>query len=142
MEVAGRAWDLFGSNRSAWNDGIDVDCECFGFRIYATWMQNGVEVLMQELRRAPFFARLTRGEVSDQCRPMSMHYVICEVTLPRCRNIGGWGMDILASVRAVKHWVSRWRRGLGVLRRRHASMVLAHKLPGVPEVVQHVHSFL
>ena len=51
-------------------------------------------------------------------------------------------MDIVAFVRAVKHWVSRWRRGLRVLRRRHAIMVLAHWLPSATVITMHVHAFL
>ncbi len=61
---------------------------------------------------------------------------------PTTSNTCGFGLELVASVRGMKHWVSRWRRGLRVLRKHNASMVVAHKLPGVPEVVQHVHSFL
>ena len=61
---------------------------------------------------------------------------------PRHSEICGFGLELVASVRAVKHWGSRWRRGFRGLRRQNASMVLAHKLAGVPALVQHVHSFL
>ena len=53
-----------------------------------------------------------------------------------------WRVEVVASVRAVKHWVSRWRRGIRMMRLRNASMVMAHKLPCVPEVIDHVHRFL
>ena len=61
-------------------------------------------------------------------RPGRSHYVICEVA-NQASACDVYGVSILASVRAVQHWVSRWRRGLRVLRKRHASMVLAHRLP-------------
>ena len=61
-------------------------------------------------------------------RPGRSHYVICEVANQASAS-DVYGVRILASVRAVQHWVSRWRRGLRVLRKRHASMVLAHRLP-------------
>ena len=61
-------------------------------------------------------------------RPGRSHYVICEVANQASAS-DVYGVSILASVRAVQHWVSRWRRGLRVLRKRHASMVLAHRLP-------------
>ena len=33
------ALDLFASRRSAWNDCVDVAWDCFGLRLYATWME-------------------------------------------------------------------------------------------------------
>ena len=53
----------------------------------------------------------------------------------------GFGGELVASVRGVKHWVSRWRRGMRAMRKLHASMVLTHALQRVPEVGRLVHSF-
>ena len=52
------------------------------------------------------------------------------------------GIEIVVSVRAMQHWVSRWRRGLRLLRKRNANMMMTHKLPGLPALVFHVQSFL
>ena len=99
-----------------------------------------MEVFLQHSSRA--VTQLKVGLVTRLRVPNNPTVVIVEVTRLYCCERCGWGMEILASVRAVQHWVSRWRRGLRVLRKQNASMVLAHKLPAVPEVVQHVHSFL
>ena len=143
--AAGRAWDLFGSSRTAWSDHEDAAWDCFGFLVYNSENEGaGVQVLVQQTPGRQRSCLLTPGEVTG----LYGLWDLCEnpyLTVqrrPRHSEICGFGLELVASVRAVKHWVSRWRRGLRVLRRRNASMVLADKLPGVPEVVKHVHSFL
>ena len=110
--------------------------------MYGTWLDYSVDVLMQQISRPPRGSRVTTGKVTDMYRPANRSLSICEVTHIRNAEVNERGMGIVASVRAVKHWVSRWRRGLRVLRRRHASMVLAHRLPSAPEITMHVHAFL
>jgi len=82
------------------------------------------------------------GTVTD-VQPNSTRHIIVDVTFydvcPRATLIS---LTIVASMRAVKHWVSRWRRALQKLRRRNASMDLVQKLPSAPEIVHHVQSFL
>ena len=63
-------------------------------------------------------------------------------TAPRCLRIVGFGLELVCSVRAMKHWVSRWGRGWRGLRKQNASMVMAHNLPGLPALVFDVQSFL
>ena len=88
------------------------------------------------------FSQVTTGLVFYTFRHSLTDSVICEVTNVEVSEINIFGVRILASVRAVMHWVSRWRRGLRVLRKRNASMVLALKLPEAPEITMHVHAFL
>ena len=68
------------------------------------------------------------GDEHLSSRTEPLRHLICEVANQDSAS-DVYGVRILASVRAVQHWVSRWRRGLRVLRKRHASMVLAHRLP-------------
>ena len=69
-------------------------------------------------------------------------HVVVEMAWPYCCERCEWGIEIVVSVRAMQHWVSCWRRGLRVLRKRNANMMMAHKLPGLPALVLHVQSFL
>ena len=114
----------------------------FGFRVYAISLRYHVEVVMEQGHGNLLFRRLTKGfvvRIYDINNPM--YSAIC-VARPHPEDEAPWGVQVVASVRAVKHWVSRWRRGIRRLRWRNASMVMAHKLPCVPEVIHHVHSFL
>ena len=136
------AWDLFGTRRSAWNHGTDTAWDCFGFRIYNTWMEYlGVEVLVEQAlprgRRNPW---LTAGKVTGLFNVRDPWLTV--QTTPKISMVCSLGQELVVSVRAMKHWVSRWRRGLRGLRRQNASMVVSHKLPGVPVLVRHVRSFL
>ena len=132
---------MFGSRRSAWNDGTALAWDCFGFHIYNTRMLHRVEVLIQKTpghgRADP---RLTAGKVTGLFGARDPWLTV--ETEPKMYKVCGFGLELVASVRAMKHWVSRWRRGLRGLRRQNASMVLAQKLPEMPALVQHVHSFL
>ena len=140
MPAAGRAWDLFGSSRSAWSRGEAAAWDCFGFHIWPRWNAVNVAVLRQSSTgRRPSWT-LTKGVVTE-VHGSTDPYVIVR-TAPRRCAVSGFGVEFVASVRAVQHWVSRWRRGLRRLRRDNARMVLAHKLPGMPALVQHVQSFL
>ena len=87
------------------------------------------------------FAEVTNGLVISMFRPGRSHYVVCEVA-NEDTAIDVYGVRILATVRALQHWVSRWRQGLRVLRQRHARMVLAHTLPQAPEIITHVQELL
>ena len=140
LPAAWRAWDLFGSRRSAWNDGTALAWDCFGFHIWPRWNAVNVAVLRQSSTgRRPSWT-LTKGVVTE-VHGSTDPYVIVR-TAPRRCAVSGFGVEFVASVRAVQHWVIRWRRGLRRLRRENARMVLAHKLPGLPALVQHVQSFL
>ena len=135
-------FDIFGHRRNRWIDGVNQAWDVFGFRIYAAWGRFYDEILMQQIPRPQRRSRVTTGMVFGMYRPSDRNYCICEVTSIENPEVNVSGVRILASVRAVKHWVSRWRRGLRVLRKRHASMVLAHRLPEAPEITMHVHAFL
>ena len=78
----------------------------------------------------------------EELYPGNGHPFVLVRTDPGLQLLCGFGCELVASVRGVKHWVSRWRRGMRAMRKLHASMVLTHALPGVPEVVRLVHSFL
>ena len=114
----------------------------FGFRIFATKARFYAAVMVEEIHFAHRFSEATTVLVFYTYQPTRCNWVICEVTNAENPNINVWGVRILASVRAVRHWVSRWRRGLRVLRKRNASMVLALKLPQAPEIPMLVHAFL
>ena len=88
------------------------------------------------------FKQLTRGEVGRLYRIDNPMNIAITVARPHPDDEDPWGVEVVASVRAVKHWVSRWRRGIRMTRLRNASMVMAEKLPCVPEVIPHVQSFL
>ena len=102
---------------------------------------SGVEVLVQKASgHGRFDPWLTAGKVTGLFGARDPWLTV--QTTPKIALVCSFGQELVASVRAMKHWVSRWRRGLRGLRRQNASMVLSHKLPGVPVLVQHVHSFL
>jgi hypothetical protein len=119
-----------------------VAWDVFGFRICATKARFYAAVMVEEIRVAHRFSEVTTGLVFYTYRPTRRNWAICEVTNVENPNINVFGVRILASVRAVRHWVSRWRRGLRVLRKRQATMVLALKLLEAPEILMLVHDFL
>ena len=141
LDAAGRAWDLSGSSRSAWSRGEAAAWACCGFHIWPRWNAVNVGMLRQSSTgRRPSWT-LTKGVVPGAFFGLTDPYVIVR-TAPHSCAVSGFGVEFVASVRAVQHWVSRWRRGLRRLRRENARVVLAHKLPGLPALVQHVQSFL
>ena len=100
--------------------------------------------VVEVLRRSSAVRRLSWSLARGVCTAIhgsADPYVMLR-TGPRCLRISGFGVELVCSVRAMKHWVSRWRRGLRGLRKQNARMVLAHKLPGLPALVFHVQSFL
>ena len=82
------------------------------------------DVLRQKPPRPRRFCKLTTGGVLNMYRPRGMNGVILQVAEHRGRDLVEGNVNLIASVRSVKHWVSRWRRGLRVLRRRKTRMVL------------------
>ena len=114
----------------------------FGFRIFAREARVYAKVMVEVMPSPYRFSEVTTGRVVYTYRPTRRNWVICEVTNVENPNINVFGVRILASVRAVRHWVSRWRRGLRVLRKRQATMVLALKLGAAPEILVLVHEFL
>ena len=139
-----QGFDIFGypRNRWLWHVGVKVAWDVFGFRIFAREARFYAKVMVEEIHFPYRFSEVTVGRVFYTYRPTRRNWVICEVTNVENPNINVFGVRILASVRAVMHWVSRWRRGLRVLRKRNASMVLALKLPQAPEILMLVHAFL
>ena len=97
---------------------------------------------MEQRQGDLIFKRLTRGAVGRIYRISNPMNIAITVARPHPVDEDPWGVEVVASVRAVKHWVSRWRRGIRMTRLRNAIMVMAHKLPCVPEVIAHVHRFL
>ena len=118
-------WDIFGYRRNTWIDGADHAWDRFGFRMYAAWARSYTMA----------------GLVISMFRPGRSHCVVCEVA-NEDTAIDVYGVRILATVRALQHWASRWRRGLRVLRQRRARMVLALTLPQAPEIITHVLMYL
>ena len=141
----GRKWDIFGYPRTAWNNGEDAAWDCFGYHVWSVDRPAaGVPVLVQKVLEGQRSAVLARGPVIRLIvlEPGEENTWVTVRTGPRIQLLCGFGVELVASVRGVQHWVSRWRRGMRVMRKHHANMVLSHALPGVPEVVRLVHSFL
>ena len=140
MDAAGRSWDVFGHGRSAWSRGEEAAWDCFGFHIWPRWNGSPVEVFRLSSAGRRLSWALSKGVCTHIAGSVDP-YVMMR-TAPRCLRIAGFGVELVCSVRAMKHWVSRWRRGLRGLRRQNESMLLAHKLPKLPALVFHVQSFL
>ena len=134
---------VFGFVRTSGKAGFYVAWDCFGFRLFHDLIMPDVEVLLKwRAPRQSLFSRLTWGTITD-CQPekrrsMSVWVTLYEVRTPFCLE----SMTIVASMRAVKHWVRRWKRALQKLRLANATMVLLQRLPSAPEIVHHVQSFL
>ena len=114
----------------------------FGFRVYAVSVWYHVEVVMEQRHGDLLFKSLTRGFVVRIYRIHTPMNIAISVARRVPHDEAPCGVEVVASVRAVKHWVSRWRRGIRRLRWRNASMVMANKLPCVPEVIHNVHRIL
>ena len=143
--TSGRSWDIFGFPRTAWTNGEDAAWDCFGYHIWTVDSPAaGVPVLVQQTQEGQRSAVVTRGDVTALflLEPGDENPYVTVRIGPRCSLLCGFGLELVASVRRVKHWLTRWRRGMRAMRKHHASMVLGHALPGVPEVVRIVHSFL
>ena len=137
-----RTFDVFGFYRWSWHDPGYFAWDCFGFLIFHYKAHWTTAVLIQPTpgsvkKNANYLVPGRAAAIWDRYVPF-----ITVWTGPNTKRVCGFGLELVASVRGVKHWVSRWRRGLHAIRKHHATMVLAHKVPGVPEVLQHVHSFL
>ena len=143
MPAAGPASDVFGYRPMAWHRGEQAAWDVFGFRIYTrTWTPRpDVEVLVTDNRpwRPPSWSLIT-GVVTGMYHETEAYVIV--KTAPTFVKLCQLGREYVVSVRSVKHWVSRRRRGLRRLRRGRAHMVLAHKLPGAPKIVAHVQAFL
>ena len=109
--------------------------------MYAAWARTYTMIVLEQHPVRHRFAAFTNGLAISMFRPGRSHYVVCEVA-NEDTAIDVFGMHILATVRALKHWASRWRRGLRVLRQRRARMVLALTLPQAPEIIAHVLLFV
>ena len=139
--VARLGWDIFGYRRNTWIDGEEHAWDRFGFRMYAALAWTYTMVVLEQNPLRHRFAEVTNVMVISMYRHGRRHYLVCEVG-HEVRAMDVCGVRILATVRALQHWASRWRRGLRVLRRRRARMVLALKLPQAPEIITHVLMFL
>ena len=110
--------DVFGYRPMVWHGGEQSAWDVFGFRIYTrTWTaRTDVEVLVTDNRpwRAPEWSLIT-GRVIGMYHA-SDPYVIVQ-TAPTFVKLCQLGREYVVSVRSVKHWVSRWMRGLRRLRR-------------------------
>ena len=125
--------------------GEDAAWFCFGFHIWnLDTPAAGVPVMVQDMFQGQRTVDVTPGYVTALLllEPGYGNPYVTVRIAPRCSVRCGFGLELVASVRGVKHWVGRWRRSMRVIRKHHASMVLSHALPGVPEVVRLVHSFL
>ena len=138
-ETARYAW---GWVRTSNGFGLHVAWDCFGFRLFHDLIEPDVEVLLKwrPPREGPVL-QLTWGTITD-CQPgkrrsMSVWVTLYEVRTPFCLE----GMTIMASLRAVKHWVRKFKGALQRLRWANATMVLLQRLPSAPEIVHHVQSF-
>ena len=134
---------VIGFVRTSSNAGFHVAWDCFGFHLFHDLIMPDVEVLMKwRAPRQSLFSRLTWGTITDfqpdRTRYISVFVTFYKVRPPCCLE----SMTIVASMRAVKHWVRRWRRALQKLRWANATMVLLQRLPSAPEIVHHVQSFL
>ena len=139
--VARPGWDLFGYRRNTWIDGEEHAWDRFGFRMYAALAWTYTMVVLEQNPVRHRFAEVTNVLVISMYRQGRSHYVVCEVA-NEVTAMDVYGVRILATVRVLRHWASRWRRGLRVLRRRRARMVLALTLPQAPEIITHVLMFL
>ena len=140
----GDKWDIFGYPRSFRNRGHDAAWDCFGYTVWTRHREDSeVPVLVQQVVEGQRSAALQQVPVMhfEELEPGDAHPFVVVRTGPRVQLLCGFGCELVASVRGVKHWVSRWRRGMRAMRKLHASMVLTNALPGVPEVVRLVHSF-
>ena len=117
--------------------------DCFGFRLFHDLIEPDVEVLLKwRPPRQGLVSQLAWGTITD-CQPekrrsMSVWVTLYEVRTPFCLE----SMTIVASMRAVKHWVRKFKGALQKLRWANASMVLLQRLPSAPEIVHHVQDFL
>ena len=107
----------------------------------STWPDVEVLLKWRPLHEDPDW-QLTWGTITD-CQPgkkrdMSVWVTLCEDRTPFCFE----DMTIMASLRAVKHWVRTFQAALRRLRWANATMVLLQRLPSAPEIVHHVQSFL
>ena len=137
-----RAWDIFGYKRSAWNDWTGaIAWDTIGFQVYNRGARHREIVVLTVSRYE--FARgdspLTPGRVTGLMGLTSPWLTVH--TSPTCSRIVVLGIHLLLSLRAVRHLVSRWRRGVALIRKQHATTVFEIFLPFVPEVLGRVHSF-
>ena len=102
--------------------------------------EHMVKVLLQQRRKR--FSTMQVAEVTALRVGNDPTHVVVEVTRPYCCERCEWGIEIVVSVRAMQHWVSRWRRGLRVSHKQNVTMMLRHKLPGEPGVLHNVLSCL
>ena len=134
--------DVFGYRHMVWHRGKQAAWDVFGFRIYTrTWTPRpDVVVWVTDNRpwRPPEWS-LIPGMVTGMYHAIDA-YVIVQ-TAPTFVKLCQLGREYVVSVRSVKHWVSRLRRGLRRLRRGRAHLLIVHKLPGAPEIVAHVQAF-
>ena len=134
---------VWGFVRTSGKNGFHVAWDCFGFRLFHDLIMPNVEVFLKwGAPRQSLFSRLTWGTITD-CQPdrsrcMSVLVTLYEVRTPFCLE----SMTIVASMRAVKHWVRKFKGALQKLRWANASMVLLQRLPSAPEIVHHVQGFL
>ena len=141
-DISRPAFDIFGYPLDEWHDGVSVAWDGFGFRVYAVSVWYHVEVEREERHGDLPLKSLTRGFVVRIYDSNTFMNIAISVAGRVPHDEAPWGVEVVASVRAVKHWVSRWRRGIRRLRWRNASMVMANKLPSVPEVIHNVRRFL
>ena len=138
----GRTFDLFGFYRWSWHVNGYFAWDCFGFSIFHYKKLCTTAVLVQ----------FTPGAVPPSANPLmpaqaAEAYNTCDPwvivwTGPNTRRLCGFGVELVASVRGIKHWVRRWRRGVQAIREQHVTMVMTHNMPGLPEVEHLLHSFL
>ena len=134
---------VWGWVRTSDGFGFHVAWDSFGFRLFHDLIEPDVEVLLKwrPLRQGQV-SRLSWGTITD-CQPekrrsMSVWVTLYEVRTPFCLE----DMTIMASLRAVKHWVRKFQAALRRLRWANATMVLLQRLPSAPEIVHHAQSFL
>ena len=142
VPAAMRAWDLFGYRRSSWNDVTGaIAWDAFGFQVYNRGARNREIVVLtlspHELARRD--SLLMPGRVTGLMGLTNAWLTVH--TSPRTSRIVFFGIHLLVTLRALRHWVSRWRRGVALLRKQHATMVFECFLPFVPEVQGLVQSF-
>ena len=146
LPAAGPVNDIFGHWPMVWHLGERAAWDVFGFRIWlcsrTPTPRPPVEVLLADNRlwRAPGWSLISGKGTRMHVARTGAH--ICVQTSPRFQKLCRLGRDYVVSVRSVRHWVSRWRRGLRGLRRSRAQWLFEHKMPDSPEVVALVVEFL
>ena len=96
---------IFGYPLGEWNDGVSMAWDGFGFRVYAVSVWYQVKVVMERRHGDLLFKSLTRGFVVRIYRTNTPMGIAISVARRVPHDEAPCGVEVVASVRAVKHWV-------------------------------------